>query len=91
MKLTGEEEQKLSKNTTDNADAYHLYLKGAFYWNKQTESAYRQAIEYYNQAIEKDPKYAMAYAGLANAYVALGIDYAKPKEAFPVAKLYAQK
>lgn len=91
VKLSPPDEQKLTKSYTENPEAYHLYLKGAFYWNKQTESSSKEAITYFNQAIEKDPNYALAYAGLANANVALGIDYVRPKEAFPIAKLYAQK
>src|SRR5437763_3483364 len=68
VKLSGADEQKLTKNYTANPEAYQLYLKGQFYWNKRTGEALRKASEYFNQAIEKDPGYALAYAGLADAY-----------------------
>ncbi len=91
LKLSGTDEQRLVKRSPDNAEAYQLYLKGRFYWDKQTESSYKEAIGYFNQALEKDPNYALAYAGLANTYIALGVDYSSPKDVFPPAKLYAQK
>ena len=53
---------------TDNPEAYQLYLKGRYYWNKRNAEALKKSIEYFNQAIEKDPKYALAHAGLADAY-----------------------
>ncbi|MEP6787095.1 MAG: tetratricopeptide repeat protein, partial [Acidobacteriota bacterium] len=90
-KLTDVDEKNLAKNYPQNTEAYHLYLQGHFYWDKQTENGYKQAIDYFNKAIEKDPNYALAYSGLANTYIALGIDYSEPKAAFPFAKLYAQK
>src|SRR2546430_10871749 len=68
LKLSGADEQKLTKNYPVNTEAYQLYLKGRFYWNKRTGEAFKKAIEYFQQAIEKDPSYALAYAGLADAY-----------------------
>ncbi|PWT94004.1 MAG: hypothetical protein C5B54_00845, partial [Acidobacteria bacterium] len=68
LKLTGEDEKQLAKHTTTNADAYQLYLKGRFYWNKRTDEGIREAIEYFSQAIGKDPSYALAYSGLADCY-----------------------
>lgn len=91
IKLSDDDEKKLARNVPQNTEAYNLYLQGHFYWDKQTENGYKQAIDYFNKAVEKDPTYALAYSGLANTYVALGIDYLQPKEAFPFAKLYAQK
>jgi TolB-like protein/Tfp pilus assembly protein PilF len=67
-KLSGAEEQKLTKSYTTNPEAYQLYLKGLFYWNQRTGESLKQSVEYFNQAIEKDPNYALAYAGLADAY-----------------------
>src|SRR6266404_829829 len=67
-KLSGAEEQKLAKTYTTNPEAYQLYLKGRFYWNKRNAEAFKTAIGYFNQAIEKDPSYALAYAGLSDAY-----------------------
>jgi len=91
VKLSDADEKNLAKNFSQSTEAYHLYLKGHFYWDKQTASGYKQAIEYFNKAAEMDPTYALAYSGLANTYIALGIDYAPPKDVFPIAKLYAQK
>src|SRR5215813_8522402 len=68
-KLSGADEQKLSKNYAVNPEAYQLYLKGRYFWNKRTGDATNKAIEYYQQAIEKDPGYAMAYVGLAESYI----------------------
>lgn len=66
-KLSAPDRQKLEKNYTDDAEAYALYLHGRFYWNKRTPRDMLKAIEYFNQAIEKDPNYALAYAGIADA------------------------
>lgn len=71
IKLGGEEEKKLTKRSTENTEAYQLYLKGRFYWNKRKADDLRRALEYFNQAIEQDPNYALAYAGLASTYVLL--------------------
>ncbi len=68
VKLVGEDERKLTKRPTDNSEAYQLYLKGRFHWNKRTVDDLHKAIEYFNQAIEKDPNFALAYAGLASTY-----------------------
>ncbi len=72
VRLTGEEKRKATKRYTENADAYQLYLKGRFYWNQGTVAGLKQSIEYLQQAITKDPKYALAYAGLADSYLSLG-------------------
>lgn len=66
-KLSSPERKRLEKNYTENAEAYTLYLRGRFYWNKRTPHDMLKAIEYFNQAIEKDPEYALAYAGIADA------------------------
>jgi eukaryotic-like serine/threonine-protein kinase len=68
LKVSGAE-KALAKHYTESNEAYQLYLKGRFYWNKRTGEALRKAIEYFNQAIEKDPGFARAYAGLADCYV----------------------
>ncbi len=91
IKLSGADEQKVAKNYTENAEAYQLYLKGQYVWNKFTPEDLQKSIEYYNQAIEKDPNYALAYAGLAAAYSVLGNAYLPPNEAYPKAKAYAAK
>jgi TolB-like protein len=67
-KLTSADQQKLAKNYTSSPEAYQLYLQGKSYWEKRGQKNIEIAIGYYQQAIEKDPNYALAYAGLANAY-----------------------
>ncbi len=67
-KLTGSERTAIAKRPTANTEAYQLYLKGRFFWNKRTGADLRTAIEYFNQALGKDPSYALAYAGLADSY-----------------------
>ncbi len=91
LKLTGADEQKLTKNYTANAEAYQLYLKGRYEWNKHTLEDLQKDIEYFNQAIELDPNYALAYYGLSASYGVLGNDYLPPNEAFPKSKAYAAK
>lgn len=68
LKLSGEEQQRLTKRDTTNSEAYQFYLRGRFYWNKRTAEGFKKAIDEFQQAIEKDPSYALAYAGLADAY-----------------------
>ena len=67
-KLSGTDEQKLTKSYTANSEAYQLYLKGRYYWNRLTAKDVDKSIEYYKQAIALDPNYALAYAGLADSY-----------------------
>src|ERR1043166_9011825 len=88
LQLSGEEQKHLTRRHTENTEAYQLYLKGRFNWNKSTEEELKKAIEYYNQALEKDPNYALAYAGLASSYIQLGVDFNSPKESSPKAKAY---
>jgi serine/threonine protein kinase/tetratricopeptide (TPR) repeat protein len=71
-KLTGQETPQLTKYYTKTPEAYQLYLQGLYYWNKWTERGFTRAIDYFKQAVERDPKYALAYAGLADAYNFLG-------------------
>lgn len=91
LKLSGADEQKLAKKYTQNTEAYQLYLKGNYEWNKHTQVDTQKAIEYYNQALEIDPNYASAYAGLSQSYGFLGNVYMPPNENFPKAKAYAAK
>lgn len=90
LKLSGADEQKLKRNTTADPEAYTLYLKGRYFWNKRSEEGMRKAISYFQQAIDRDPGYALAYAGLADAYN-LGDDWGStpPSESFPRAKAAA--
>ncbi|MGQ0812879.1 MAG: tetratricopeptide repeat protein [Gemmatimonadota bacterium] len=76
----------------ENVDAYDLYLKGRFFWNKRTEEGFRRSIEYFEAAVARDPGYARAYAGLADANILMGIySYVPAREAFPNAKQAAAK
>jgi TolB-like protein/Tfp pilus assembly protein PilF len=87
VKLTGSEKTAMSKKPTANSEAYELYLKGRFFWNKRTGADLRKAIDYFNQAIAKDPNYALAYSGLADSYLLLPpYGAAAPKESIPQAK-----
>ena len=70
-KITGSEKNSIAKAPTANPEAYELYLKGRFFWNKRSGVDLRKAIEFFNQAIAKDPNYALAYAGLADSYLLL--------------------
>ena len=67
-RLTGEERRRVTRNYTENVEAYQLYLRGRHHWNRRTEEGLRQAIEYFQQAIDRDPNYALAYSGLADSY-----------------------
>jgi TolB-like protein/Tfp pilus assembly protein PilF len=91
-KLTGAEKSSIAKAPTANPEAYELYLKGRFFWNKRTGADLRKAIDYFNQAIAKDPNYALAYVGLADSYLLLS-SYAavSPAESLPPAKSALKK
>ena len=90
LKLTTEEKKQLAKRYTEDAEAYQLYLKGRYYWNKRTRDGYKKAIEHFDQAIQKDPLYALAYTGLADCYNVLSsYGIASPKESFPKGKAAA--
>ncbi|HEX3100237.1 MAG TPA: winged helix-turn-helix domain-containing protein, partial [Pyrinomonadaceae bacterium] len=91
VKLTGSDKRQLAKRYTDNVEAYQLYLKGNYEWNKHTREDLQKGIDYYNQALEKDPNYALAYFGLAASYSVLGNNYLPPHEAYPAARTYAAK
>jgi TolB-like protein len=89
LKVSGEE-KGLAKHYTESNEAYQLYLKGRYYWNKRTGEALKKSIEYFNQAIEKDPGFALAYAGLADSYV-VPANRLPPREAMPKAKAAAMR
>ncbi len=92
LKLTGEERESLSKQYTDNHDAYQLYLKGRYFANKRTEEDIRKAIRYLKQAIKLDPSYALAYAALASCYNLAGSSGVyPPREIIPKIKYAAEK
>jgi len=91
-KLTGSEQHAIAARPTENTEAHQLYLKGRFFWNKRTGNDLKKSIDYFKQAIAVDPKYALAYAGLADAYVVLpAFTAATPGDAYPKAKAAAEK
>jgi len=93
LRLTGEEQRRPTKLYTENAEAYQLYLKGRYFWNKRTPADLDTAARYFQQAIEKDPAYALAYSGLADSHHYMGYAFGRtpPKEAMPKAKAAALK
>jgi len=92
VKLLGKEKARLVNRHTQNLDAYSLYLKGRYFWNKRTEESLTKAIDYFKQAIEKDPDYALAYVGLADSHILLAeYSLVPPKDAFPRAKAAVMK
>jgi serine/threonine protein kinase/tetratricopeptide (TPR) repeat protein len=68
VQLSGAEQQQLTKRDTQNPEAYQLYLRGRYFWNKRTPESVKQGLAYFQQAIERDPNYALAYAGVADSY-----------------------
>ncbi len=89
-KLSGGDVAKVTKTYTTNPEAYQLYLKGRFYWNKRTGESLKKAAEFYRQAIEKDPNFALAYSGLAETYVLFpAYSVALAKDIMPQAKAAA--
>jgi TolB-like protein/Tfp pilus assembly protein PilF len=92
LQLTGDEKQRLTKHYTEDAGAYRLYLKGRYHWNKRNPEGLQKAVEYFRQALDKDPAYSLAYAGLADTYVYLSFfNVVAPREAMPKAKTAAGK
>jgi serine/threonine protein kinase/Tfp pilus assembly protein PilF len=82
LKLSGQTSEGILKRHTDDTEAYHLYLKGRFHWNKRTGDGLRRAIEYFQEAIEKDPGYALAHAGLADGFLVLSFYDPSPAKAY---------
>ncbi len=91
LRLSGEEKKKLVKRYTENTEAYHLYLKGRYFTNKRTTDWIKKGIEHFQQAIDLDPNYALAYAGLADAYSFLASSTGghPPRETYPKAEAAA--
>ena len=90
LQLTRAEKKRLIRRHTEDAEAYRLYLQGRHHWNRWTEEGFYKAIGYFQQAVEKDPNYALAYTGVAESYVLLGWNsYLPPKDAFPKGKAAA--
>jgi TolB-like protein/Flp pilus assembly protein TadD len=91
-KLTGSEQHAIALRPTANHEAHQLYLKGRYFWNKRTADDFKTAISYFRQAIDKDPAFALAYAGLADTYLLLpAYAVASPQESVPKAKAAAEQ
>ena len=92
LHLSNDEKRRLSNRTTEDSEAYQLYLRGRYSWYKGTPESYETSRRYYVQAIEKDPAYALAYMGLGSYYLSLADDgLSPPREVFPKAKAAALK
>ncbi len=92
LRLTGQELKLLTKRHTENTEAYQLYLKGRYSWNRRTEEAFKRGIQFFNQAIERDPGFASAYVGLADCYIGLVYgSYSASRDFCPQAKAAALK
>lgn len=92
LQLTGTDRDRLAEFSTESAEAHRLYLKGRYFWNKRTDEGFKNAIRYFQEAIEKDPTFALAYAGLADTYITLAaFGILSPGDAFPKAKAAVSK
>jgi len=92
LKLSSEEQRLLVKRDSTNAEAYQFYLRGRYFWNKRTSDGIKQAIEYFQQSVERDPNFALGYDGLADSYTGLTFyNFAAPHETMPKAKESAIK
>jgi eukaryotic-like serine/threonine-protein kinase len=90
LHLSGEQQKQLTRRYTDNTEAYQIYLKGRYYWNKRTPATIDKAIEYFQQAVEKDPGFALAFVGLADCYD-VPANPLPPREKMPKAKAAAMR
>lgn len=91
MRLTNEQARRLAKQTSVNPEAYQHYLRGRFHWERRTLDEIKKGIEHFKQAINVDPSYALAYAGLADSYITLSNINQPPNECIPTAQAYATK
>jgi serine/threonine protein kinase/Tfp pilus assembly protein PilF len=82
LKLSGQDRERLLKRPTQNTEAYQIYLKGRYHWNRRTRDGLKKAIEYFQSAVERDPGYAMAHAGLADGYLVLSFFVPNPAMGF---------
>ncbi|MCZ6769726.1 MAG: tetratricopeptide repeat protein, partial [Acidobacteria bacterium] len=90
--LSGEDQSQMMKQGTQDPEAYRSYLEGRYWWNKRNRDGFERAVELFNEAIEGDPLYAQAYAGLADTYTLLAYYYHRtPEDAFPLARAAAQR
>ncbi len=94
VKLSGADENRIAKHYTDNPDAYQLYLKGRYFLSNGTREGQKKSVEYFQQAVNLDPDFALGYAGMADAYTLLGTTFLatmQPREAMPKARVAAQR
>ncbi|MCC6929002.1 MAG: protein kinase [Gemmatimonadaceae bacterium] len=92
LRLSAEERQELVRRYTEDSVAYRAYLRGRYQWNKRTRDGFLKAIAHFQEAIDRDPAYALAYAGLGDSYNVLGYyNYLPPREAYPRAKAAAMR
>ena len=89
VQLLADERVRLSRKPTENPRAYQVYLQGRAFWNRYTEPGWRRSIELFSEAIQLDPGFALAYAGLADSYVQLSTDFMRPSEGYAIAKAHA--
>jgi serine/threonine protein kinase/tetratricopeptide (TPR) repeat protein len=90
-KLTGAEREQVTKQGTQNTEAYQLYVKGRYYWNKRTLPDVKTAVSYFKQAIDKDPSYALAYSAMADAYTVMASEGGDPSDVIPKSNAAAKK
>jgi TolB-like protein/Tfp pilus assembly protein PilF len=92
LKLLKEEKEKIFKRHTDDYEAYNLYLRGRYFWYRRYEGGLQKGLMLFQQAVEKDPLYALAYVGIADSFGVLGLfSFIRPDEAYPRAKAAAEK
>jgi DNA-binding winged helix-turn-helix (wHTH) protein/TolB-like protein/Flp pilus assembly protein TadD len=92
LELTEAQRSLLTRRDTRDGEAYQLYLKGRFFWNKRTREGFERGVSYFRQAVEKDPAYALAFSGLADSYIGMTFyHYASPQAAMPQARTAALK
>ena len=91
VKLLSKEKNELVKRYTENKEAYNLFLKGRYYWNRRTEVGFNKAFDFFDRAIELDPDYALAYAGQAECYCMLSIHESRPEPFIRKGRMAAEK
>jgi tetratricopeptide (TPR) repeat protein len=92
LQLTEAQRSRLTRRDTSDSEAYQLYLKGRFFWNKRSREGFERGVVHFREAVEKDPAYALAYSGLADSYIGTTYyHYTSPQTAMPLARAAAQK
>jgi TolB-like protein/Tfp pilus assembly protein PilF len=92
VEIMGDEIRGIERRATASAEAYSLYLRGRYFWNRRTENELQKSIEYFREALKIDPSYPLAYVGLADSYASLALlEFVKPIEAYPKAKQSIEK